>query len=40
MNQCYYSLETPKRHCRCNRTLVLLCRIFCVYDATSRALHM
>jgi len=36
----YYSLETLKRHCRCNHTLVLLCRIFCANHATSTALHM
>jgi len=24
MNKRYYSLETPKRHCRCNHTRVLL----------------
>jgi len=31
---------TPKRHCRCNHTRVLLCRKFCVDHATSTALHM
>jgi len=36
----YYSLETLKRHCRCNHTRVLLCRIFCASHATSTALHM
>jgi len=35
----YYSLETPKRHCRCNHTRVLLCRKFCAIRATSTALH-
>ena len=29
MNWRYYSLETPKCHCRCNHTRVLLCRKFC-----------
>ena len=28
MNYRYYSPETPKRHCICNHTRVLLCRIF------------
>jgi len=27
----------PKRHCRCNHTRVLLCRIFCANHATSTA---
>jgi len=31
---------TPKRHCRCNHTRVLLCRKFCFNHATSTALHM
>jgi len=26
-NWSYYSLETPKGHCRCNYTRVLLCRV-------------
>ena len=29
-----------KRHCRCNHTRVLLCRIFSANHATSTALHM
>ena len=29
MNYRYYSLETSKHHCRCNRTRILLCRKFC-----------
>jgi len=36
----YYPLETPKRHCRCNYTHVLLCRIFCAIHATSAAMHI
>jgi len=36
----YYSLETPKCHCRCNHTRVLLCRKLCANHATSTALHM
>jgi len=40
MNFRYYSLETPKRDCKCNHTCILLCRIFCVNHATSTALHM
>jgi len=36
----YYSLETPKCHCRCNNTRVLLWRKFCANHATSTALHM
>jgi len=31
---------TPKRHCRCNHTRVLLYRKFCANHATSTALHM
>jgi len=30
----------PKRHCSCNHTCVLLCRIFCAKHASSTALHM
>jgi len=40
MNYRYYSLETPKRHCRCNHTHVLLRRLFRANHATSTALHM
>jgi len=40
MNERFYSLESPKRHCRCNHTRVLLCRIFSANYATSAALHM
>jgi len=29
MNWRYHSLETPKCHCRCNHTRVLLCRKLC-----------
>jgi len=36
----YYSIEAPKRHCRGNRTRVLLCRIFCANRATPTALHI
>jgi len=35
-----YSLETRKRHCRCNHKRVLLCRIFCAKHATSAALRI
>jgi len=35
MNYRYYSLETPKRHCRCNHTRVLLCRILCANQGCS-----
>jgi len=28
----YYSLGTPKRHCRCNHTRILLCRKFCANE--------
>jgi len=31
----YCSLETRKRHYRCNHTRVLLCRIYCANEATS-----
>jgi len=34
----HYSLDTPKRHCRCNHTHVPLCRLFCANHATSTAL--
>jgi len=40
MNWREYSLETSKRHYRCNPTRVLLCRIFCANHATSTVLHM
>jgi len=40
MNYRYYSLETAKRHCRCNHTRVLLRRIFCAHHATFTVLHM
>ena len=40
MNYHCYSPKTLKRHCRCNHTLVLLCRIFCANYATSTAIHM
>ena len=39
-NYHYYSPEALKRHCRCNHTRVLLCRIFCANHATSTAIHM
>jgi len=37
MNYRYYSLETPQRHCRCNHTHALLCRILCADHTTSTA---
>jgi len=40
VNQCCYSVDKPTRHCRCNHTRVLLCRIFCANHATSTALRM
>jgi len=39
MNKRYYSLEIPKRHCRCSHTRALLVK-FCANRVTSTALHM
>ena len=35
MNWGCYSPETPKHHCRCNHTRVLLCRIFCANNCAN-----